>query len=208
MLINELPDDCLLTIFDCIRNLTDLVNCFKVCIKWRNLIIVRTKKVKYFIGRSNYPPDSVCHLSDEPFDVTFLSKWFPNLRIFDIFTCEGISIDVAAKLIRDSESLKGIIADIFLCAGDLQRILMNDNLEMLSTDYMRLDTIEINENMKQLCLSSSNGFLSIHVLKKVAHSFPNLERLHTYCQADIASQFTNGAVMANLKISGIGVVFL
>ncbi|XP_025016322.1 uncharacterized protein LOC112538683 [Tetranychus urticae] len=82
MLINELPDDCLLNIFDYIQDLEDLINCFKVCEKWSNLIVVRTKKVKYFIDQPN-SPDSVSQQSNKPIDVAFLSKWFPNLRILD-----------------------------------------------------------------------------------------------------------------------------
>ncbi|XP_015782388.1 uncharacterized protein LOC107360277 isoform X1 [Tetranychus urticae] len=200
MLINELPDDCLLTIFDCIQDLTDLVNCFKVCEKWRNLVVVRTKKVKYFTGRPNNSPDSVGHQSDEPFDVTFFSKWFPNLRIVDFCTCKGISIDVADKIIRDSKSLKGIIADkcsFWVCLDDLPRILMNANLEMLFTDYKFVATSVINENMKQLCLSTYSGYLPM----EVAHTFPNLERLNiTFCLAVRAGHYAYGPVMANLKI--------
>ncbi|XP_025016303.1 uncharacterized protein LOC112538473 isoform X1 [Tetranychus urticae] len=84
MLINELPEDCFVEIFDYIQDLKDLINCFKVCEKWSNLIVARTKKVKYFIDRPNHSPDSVFQQSDEPIDVAFLSEWFPNLRIFDL----------------------------------------------------------------------------------------------------------------------------
>ncbi|XP_025016300.1 uncharacterized protein LOC112538679 isoform X2 [Tetranychus urticae] len=182
MLINELPDDCLLNIFDYIQDLEDLINCFKVCEKWSTLIVDRTKNVKYFIEQPNYSPDSVCYQSDEPFDVTFLCKWFPNLRIVDFCTCNGImSTADTAKLIRDSESLKGTIVDDFffwVYTAELERIMMNANLEMLSTEHLYFDRSEINENVKQLYLPNR-----IFLPKDVAHIFPNLERLHIRCLA-------------------------
>ncbi|XP_025016305.1 uncharacterized protein LOC112538473 isoform X3 [Tetranychus urticae] len=103
MLINELPEDCFVEIFDYIQDLKDLINCFKVCEKWSNLIVARTKKVKYFIDRPNHSPDSVFQQSDEPIDVAFLSEWFPNLRIFDFSNpfFENVPKEDIAKLIRD-----------------------------------------------------------------------------------------------------------
>uniref|UniRef100_T1K4E1 F-box domain-containing protein n=1 Tax=Tetranychus urticae TaxID=32264 RepID=T1K4E1_TETUR len=199
MLINELPDDCLLNIFDYIQDLEDLINCFKVCEKWSTLIVDRTKNVKYFIEQPNYSPDSVCYQSDEPFDVTFLCKWFPNLRIVDFCTCNGImSTADTAKLIRDSESLKGTIVDDFffwVYTAELERIMMNANLEMLSTEHLYFDRSEINENVKQLYLPNR-----IFLPKDVAHIFPNLERLHIRCLASSGDDYSNGPVMANLKI--------
>ncbi|XP_025016318.1 uncharacterized protein LOC107360688 isoform X2 [Tetranychus urticae] len=200
MLINELPDDCLLTIFDCIQDLTDLVNCFKVCKKWCNLIVVRTKKVKYFIDRPNNLPDSVCHLSDELIDVTFLCKWFPNLRIVDFCKCGDMSPAEAVELIRDSESLKGTITSInvlfWIGSADLSRLLMNANLEMFSTELLFFDTSLIHEHVKQLHLPHPNTFLP----KDAAHTFPNLERLNICCVTESGDNYSNGPVMANLKI--------
>uniref|UniRef100_T1K4C5 F-box domain-containing protein n=1 Tax=Tetranychus urticae TaxID=32264 RepID=T1K4C5_TETUR len=178
MLINELPDDCFLEIFDYIQDLKDLINCFKVCEKWSNLIVVRTKKVKYFIDQPNYSPDSVCHQTDEPIDVTFLSKWLPNLRIVDLlYTRNGETpIEDIIKIIRELESLKGIIYGCHYCMEsclDFESIPENPNLEMLSTGYIDLNIKEINENMKQLYLWDS----TLDVFAEVAHHFPNLERL-------------------------------
>uniref|UniRef100_T1K4D6 F-box domain-containing protein n=1 Tax=Tetranychus urticae TaxID=32264 RepID=T1K4D6_TETUR len=193
MLINELPDDCLLAIFYRIQDLTDLVNCFKVCEKWSNLIVVRTKKVKYFMDQPN-SPDSVYHLSDEPVDVTFLSKWFPNLRIFDAsypFSDKVPKEDIA-KLIRDSESLKGIMCSVY---SDFE---LNTNIEMLSTEFIDPKQIKINETVKQLYLWNS----SLGEFKKVAHYFPNLERVKIELRnlLDYVAYGSDGSVLENLKI--------
>ncbi|XP_015782273.2 uncharacterized protein LOC107360167 isoform X4 [Tetranychus urticae] len=192
MLINELPDDCLLTIFDCIQDLTDLVNCFKVCEKWRNLV-VRTKKVKYFIDQPN-SPDSVCHLSDEPVDVTFLSKWFPNLRIVDVLL-KTPKEDIA-KLIRGTESLKGI-----MCYG-YSDFALSTNIEMLSISFIHPDIdlkqIKINETVKQINFWNS----TLGEFKEVAHYFPNLERvkINIRCLLDYVPYGSNDSVLENLKI--------
>uniref|UniRef100_T1K4E3 F-box domain-containing protein n=1 Tax=Tetranychus urticae TaxID=32264 RepID=T1K4E3_TETUR len=170
MLINELPDDCFVEIFDYIRDLKDLINCFKVCEKWCNLIFVRTKKVKYFIDQPNYSPDSVCHQSDDPIDVTFLSKWLPNLRFF--------FIQISSKQIADllyTRNGETPIEDIIKLIRD-SSIPENPNLEMLSTGYIDLNIKEINENMKQLYLWDS----TLDVFAEVAHHFPNLERFKIY----------------------------
>ncbi|XP_025016313.1 uncharacterized protein LOC112538680 isoform X1 [Tetranychus urticae] len=205
MLINELPDDCFLEIFDYIQDLKDLINCFKVCEKWSNLIVVRTKKVKYFIDQPNYSPDSVCHQTDEPIDVTFLSKWLPNLRIVDLlYTRNGETpIEDIIKIIRELESLKGIIYGCHYCMEsclDFESIPENPNLEMLSTGYIDLNIKEINENMKQLYLWDS----TLDVFAEVAHHFPNLERLKIYNGEDRTDHYSNGPVMANLKIAELG----
>uniref|UniRef100_A0A158P4M2 F-box domain-containing protein n=1 Tax=Tetranychus urticae TaxID=32264 RepID=A0A158P4M2_TETUR len=195
MLINELPDDCLLTIFDYIQDLEDLINCFEVCEKWSNLIVARNKKVKYFIDRPNYSPDSVTQQSNKPIDVTFLSKWFPNLKIANLSYPSHVkpAIEDIDKLIRNSESLKGIICGDYL---NLKLMPQKANLEMLSTRIIDSYKIEINETVKQLNLWNS----TLDEFKEVAHCFPNLERLKISCSKKTTDFYSDGPVMANLKI--------
>ncbi|XP_015784489.1 uncharacterized protein LOC107362019 [Tetranychus urticae] len=91
MLINELPDDCLLTIFDYLNNLDDLINCYKVCIKWSYLIAERTRKVKYLLEFSKDPAYSSDLVYYQRLDLgtryeTLLYTLFPNLLILHNLT--------------------------------------------------------------------------------------------------------------------------
>uniref|UniRef100_T1K962 F-box domain-containing protein n=1 Tax=Tetranychus urticae TaxID=32264 RepID=T1K962_TETUR len=88
MFINELPDECLLTIFDYLNNFDDLANCYKVCIKWSHLIAERTRKVKYlmvseFSKDPDYSSDLVYYqgLDLSTRYKTLLSTLFSNLPI-------------------------------------------------------------------------------------------------------------------------------
>ncbi|XP_025016319.1 uncharacterized protein LOC107360689 [Tetranychus urticae] len=195
MLINELPDDCLLAIFDYIHILEDLINCFEVCEKWRNLIVGRTKRVKYVSVAWHCSSDSVFNRVNRPFDVTCLSKLFPNLRIFDFtnsfYLLSKVPIEDITKLIRDSESLKGIIWD-----KNLEfKIPQNSNLEMLSTGFINPNINSIYETVKQLNLCN----FTLREFKEVAHCFPNLERLNIKSSED-TTDFSDGQVLENLKI--------
>uniref|UniRef100_T1K4F8 F-box domain-containing protein n=1 Tax=Tetranychus urticae TaxID=32264 RepID=T1K4F8_TETUR len=192
MLINELPDDCLLAIFDAIQDSKDLINCFKVREKWCNVIVGRTKRVKYLI---NQPLDYFWNFVQEPVDVTSFRKLFPNLRIaeFSYLHYGRASIEGTTKLIRGSESLKGIIYDGRLC---FEYKTEHANLEMLSSRYIRIYISNISgpcENVKQLRLFGSDQT----ELECLAHYFPNLERLHI---SRLKEDTTKYPVLANLKI--------
>ncbi|XP_025016607.1 uncharacterized protein LOC107361811 [Tetranychus urticae] len=137
MLINELPDDCLLAIFDQFDNLYHLIACFKVCVKWSHLIVKRAKKVKYFTDyrarRPNYSPDYVYYRDRDLIDVAGLSTLFPNLIVAgfsDRFQSEVKSVDIAA-FVRKHEPLKVMITSCVAmeeCCG---------KLEMLATDCFK-----------------------------------------------------------------------
>uniref|UniRef100_T1K4E4 F-box domain-containing protein n=1 Tax=Tetranychus urticae TaxID=32264 RepID=T1K4E4_TETUR len=193
MLINELPDDCFVEIFDYIQDLKDLINCFKVCEKWSNLVADRTKKVKYFIDRPNYSPDSVFQQSDEPIDVAFLSEWFPNFRFDDLVLSPAQEKSPIEKFFSGSESLKGIICGKYF---DFKLMPQKDNLEMLSLGFINPNRIVSNETVKQLNLWDS----TLDSFKKVAHYFPNLKRLKISSFKDKIDYYSNGPVMKNLKI--------
>ncbi|XP_025018296.1 uncharacterized protein LOC112539766 [Tetranychus urticae] len=201
MLINELPDDCLLTIFDYIQDLRDLINCFKVSKNWRIKIVERTKKLQYLIDQPNYSSDYVYLHLKEPIDVKCLSKLFPNLRIaeFSYQLNGGAPIEDMVRLIINSNSLKGIIFD---CDNHLEFGLVpeNANLEMLSTGYIYPKMSGIYENVKQLHLWNYN----LGLFESVAHCFPNLERLQIYATEDLSEQYSDAPVLANLKILEMG----
>ncbi|XP_025018293.1 uncharacterized protein LOC112539763 isoform X2 [Tetranychus urticae] len=197
MLINELPDDCLLAIFDYIQDLEDLINCFKVCDKWCNLIVGRTKKIKYLIDQPSYSHDYFCFHLKELINVTCLSRLFPNLRIAESYHPpygDQTPIEDFAKLIRDSESLKGIIHGSCYVL-DFELMSEYANLEMLSTGSIRPNLSKINENVKQLHLTTT----TLDILQQIAHYFPNLEKLHTFTIIHGARD-SDEQVLPNLKI--------
>uniref|UniRef100_T1L699 F-box domain-containing protein n=1 Tax=Tetranychus urticae TaxID=32264 RepID=T1L699_TETUR len=189
MLINELPDDCLLTIFDYLNNLDDLVNCFKVCIKWSHLTAQRTKKVKYLLG---YPEngDCVSYRGTEPIDGTCLSTLFPNLKIAEISYKFGGKVkreDIVA-LLKNQKSLKGL-------TGRYHEALSEycDNLEMVSFDLFNSSSQHNGSSIKQLY-----RWTSIDRFQKDVHYFPNLERLNVHC--DYEYDLYTGPVLEKLKI--------
>ncbi|XP_015783017.1 uncharacterized protein LOC107360807 isoform X3 [Tetranychus urticae] len=201
MLINELPDDCLLAIFDYIQDIKDLINLFKVFEKWSDIIADRAKKLKYLIDQPTYSPGYVYLHLKEPIDVTCLSKLFPNLRIAEFsYSCdEEAPIVDMIRLIRGSDSLKGIIfdCDYHLAFGCIPE---NANLEMLSTGYIYPNIDGIYENVKQLHLWNTN----LGLFGCAAHRFPNLERLKIYATEDLREEYSDAPVLANLKILEMG----
>uniref|UniRef100_T1L6H9 F-box domain-containing protein n=1 Tax=Tetranychus urticae TaxID=32264 RepID=T1L6H9_TETUR len=196
MLINELPDDCLHAVFDYLNDLDDLINCYKVCIKWNQLIAERTKKnqrineSQIFSDYPDYSSDCVYYQKKDFIDVTCLSKLFPNLMIADvsnIFHCKSNSkIEDIVSFVRNHESLKGIIN------ASKERIEKYcDKLEMLSSGRIEPSILRNHCSLKQLhTLNYYQDF------KRDAHYFPNLERLHIY----IKGGYYAGPVLEKLKI--------
>uniref|UniRef100_T1KW13 F-box domain-containing protein n=1 Tax=Tetranychus urticae TaxID=32264 RepID=T1KW13_TETUR len=189
MLINELPDDCLLTIFDYLNYLGDLINCYKVSIKWSQLIVKRTKKVKYLL--ESYPENGDCvfHRGTEPIDGTCLSTLFPTLKFAKI--SDGLYKKVEYKdiaaLVRNQESLEGLIA--------WSPFKHPDKPEMTSFDLFEPSMQHIGSSIKQLC-----GVYDLASFQKYAHYFPNLERLKIISE----SQYYDGPVLEKLKIIELG----
>ncbi|XP_015793999.1 uncharacterized protein LOC107370532 [Tetranychus urticae] len=170
MLINELPEDCLLTIFDYLNNLDDLINCYKVSIKWSYFISKRTKKVKYLL--EGYPEngDCVSYRGTEPIDGTCLSTLFPNLKIAEIsdkFARKVKREDIVA-LLKNQKSLKGLTGGYHKTPSEYC-----DNLEMLSFDLFKSSMQHNGSSIKQLC--QVYHFARFH---RYAHCFPNIERIN------------------------------
>uniref|UniRef100_T1L5M5 F-box domain-containing protein n=1 Tax=Tetranychus urticae TaxID=32264 RepID=T1L5M5_TETUR len=165
--------------------------------KWRDLIAHYSKKIKYLRNQPNYSPDYVYLHLKEPIDVTCLSALFPNLRIAEFSYPLEVPIEDIVKLIRDSECLKGIIHyGVNFKDFDFESIPENASLEMLTTGYIDRNMSGIYENVKQLHLL----FSSLGLFERVAHRFPNLERLRIHAAEDVSEQPSVAPVMANLKI--------
>ncbi|XP_015784211.1 uncharacterized protein LOC107361803 isoform X2 [Tetranychus urticae] len=203
MLINELPDDCLLSIFDYMNDLGDLINCYKVCIKWSHLVAERTKKVKYFMeyrydhrlehGRDvpDYSFDCVYYEDEDPIDVTCLSTLFTNLIIAELswgLTRKGEFEDIVT-FVSNQKSLKGLINT---SGESIEKYC--DELEMLSCNSYELIAIRNGSSIKQLYF----GVDSIDAFKPDLSYFPNLERLHIDIKAP--DKHYDGPVLEKLKI--------
>uniref|UniRef100_T1L2T2 F-box domain-containing protein n=1 Tax=Tetranychus urticae TaxID=32264 RepID=T1L2T2_TETUR len=190
MLINEIPDDCLLAIFDYLNNLDDLINCYKVCVKWSYLIAKRTKKVKYLLGKIQ----------------KFIFQIILTIHLMLFITCikyhvrlnqpiAGLSPELNTKVedviefVRSQKTLKGLINDF-----DVPIEKYCDRLEMLSVEYFNPNNLQNSSSMKQLVIRN----YSLEALKRDVHYLPNLERLKI--QIKVPDNPYDGPVLEKLKI--------
>ncbi|XP_015784206.1 uncharacterized protein LOC107361805 [Tetranychus urticae] len=213
MLINELPDDCLMAIFEYVNDLDDLINCYKVCVGWSYLIAERTKKAKYLLEDPwqtddyehddeddsdysdlfRYPWDCVFYRGRNPIDVTCLNTLFPNLTILEFtYRLENkMKRSEIVSFVRNHESLKGIIDENGYPVSEYC-----NKLEMTSTYSDELSKIQNASNIKQLY----TGNFSVEDVKKYAHDFPNLELLRTSINMKGKNKGSRVSVFEKLKI--------
>ncbi|XP_025018350.1 uncharacterized protein LOC107370578 isoform X1 [Tetranychus urticae] len=185
MLINELPDDCLLAIFDYLNNFIDLANCDKVCIKWSHLIAERTRKVKYLM---ELYPGHDCHYyrALKNVDGTHLSTVFPDLMIsYKLEEKEKRKDNFA--LGRNRESWQGSFDTFY---GPIEKYRFQ--LKMVSFNLFE-PSIQHGSRIKQLF-----EVVRLDLFEKDAHCFPNLERLN---MENVESHCYDGPVLEKLKIA-------
>ncbi|XP_015784458.1 uncharacterized protein LOC107362002 isoform X1 [Tetranychus urticae] len=168
MLINEIPNDCLLAIFDYIIALDDLINCYQVCVKWSNLIAKRTKRTKYLIDQCGYSFDTVYYCRPCPIDSTYLSKLFTNLTIAELSFKFSDELEHIIQFVTKQKCLKGLVNP-----RDEPIEKYCDNLEMLYADNFNPNNLRNGSILKQLVIWD----YSLEALTRDAHLFPNLERL-------------------------------
>uniref|UniRef100_T1K8V1 F-box domain-containing protein n=1 Tax=Tetranychus urticae TaxID=32264 RepID=T1K8V1_TETUR len=192
MLINELPDDCLLTIFDYLNNLDDLINCYKV--KYKDIVaLVRNQESlegltgAYASPLFNHPEMVSFDLCIYPFKPLKLISYDIRKKLY----CHKFNLqleykDIAA-LVRNQESLEGLIA--------WSPFKHPDKPEMTSFDLFEPSMQHIGSSIKQLC-----GVYDLASFQKYAHYFPNLERLKIISE----SQYYDGPVLEKLKIIELG----
>uniref|UniRef100_T1JRV2 F-box domain-containing protein n=1 Tax=Tetranychus urticae TaxID=32264 RepID=T1JRV2_TETUR len=197
MFINELPDDCLLIIFSLIKELDDLLNCYKVCNKWSHLIAERTRKVKYLVDRRDwwdgvtspsYSFDYAYYRPQEPIDATCLSITDLPYR-----TCIVGKNEVILTLFKRIISL---YAKIHQNDRDESIFQYCDALEMLSTGHIDPVMKKIGGNIKQLHLWN----YTLNRFKEDAHYFPNIERLSISNNEGSPDWLYDGPIFKRLKI--------
>uniref|UniRef100_T1L693 F-box domain-containing protein n=1 Tax=Tetranychus urticae TaxID=32264 RepID=T1L693_TETUR len=185
MLISELPDDCLLAIFDHINNIYDLISCFKVCIKWSHLIAQRNKKVKYLIELYPERDDCVYYRGIKQIDGTYLNTEFPNLIVEE-------KRKHNCALVKNQESMQGPINSH---QGPIEKYRFQ--LKMVSFDLIEPKIQHEGSSVKQLFRVKS-----LDQFKKDAHLFLNLERLNVYdYYYSLNSSLYEGPVLEKLKIA-------
>ncbi|XP_015793221.1 uncharacterized protein LOC107369756 [Tetranychus urticae] len=189
MLINEIPNDCLLAIFDYMVDLADLISCYKVCVKWSHLIAKRTKKVKYLLDQRGYSSDAVYYPRPCLFDATYLSKLFTNLTIADLSIKLNFEVENVIQFVTKQKCLKGLINPL-----DEPIEKYCDNLEMLSVDDFNPNNLRNGSSIKQLEIFSYR----LEHLKRDVHLFPNLERLKI--KIIVPDNPYDGPVLEKLKI--------
>ncbi|XP_015781345.1 uncharacterized protein LOC107359365 isoform X2 [Tetranychus urticae] len=212
MFINELPDDCLLIIFDSLNELGDLLNCYEVCSKWRYLIAERTRKVKYFVEHRDdwsgetFPSHLIDHVyygSREPIDATCFSTLFPNLTIADFRNIRGkVNYEDLVGIIQKMKSLKGLTLTYFKDNGYIFRDVESafkycGELEMVGACSIEPWILKNGPNIKQLCIMSYDSYVFV----RDGHNFPNLERIHIGHESEeIEHHQYKGLIFRRLKI--------
>uniref|UniRef100_T1K8V0 F-box domain-containing protein n=1 Tax=Tetranychus urticae TaxID=32264 RepID=T1K8V0_TETUR len=166
MLINELPDDCMLAIFDQFDNLYHLMACYKVCLKWSHLIAQRIKKVKYFL-------DYYAYLPDYSPDYVF----YRDRDLIDL----AVKFEDIVAFVRNHESLKGIIT---YSLEVMEQCC--DKLEMLATKFSEARILRNCSSMKQLHINDytlddfERAYCNNKIwsdLKRTLMKYPNLKHL-------------------------------
>ncbi|XP_025018494.1 uncharacterized protein LOC107370872 isoform X2 [Tetranychus urticae] len=189
LLINQLPDDCLLKIFYLICDLPDLIHCYQVCQKWNQLISHRARKAKYllvgwsqlrtwkysFAPEPKVPKDSIYYEGKFKFPEIDLADLFTKIKILDLFFLDNSDpgLKTLVNFINNSESLKGLI-----CKRDmLHELSINcQHIEMLATDGLNDYYTNQGYGAKLSQLSLFEVVFTDFALN-IKH-FPGLRRLH------------------------------
>ncbi|XP_015784661.1 uncharacterized protein LOC107362158 isoform X2 [Tetranychus urticae] len=178
MLINEIPDDCLLAIFDHMSHLCDLINCYK--------------------DQRVYSSDTVYYREMCKIDSTCLSKLFTNLIIVELSFNLNPTYEDAIEFVKKQRFLKGLINRIDLPVETycvIFNILCNNiQLEMLSVQYFNPNNLRNGSSIKQLVVRNH----SLAALKRHSHYLPNLERLKITIY--VPDNPYDGPVLKKLKI--------
>ncbi|XP_053210064.1 uncharacterized protein LOC128393856 [Panonychus citri] len=203
MLINELPDDCLLMIFDYSIFLEDLTKLSKVCLRWKSLINYRLNGIKYLLVQRGLddPPKSVMYKHGSLFMESNVPELLPNLEIIDL-ECyiDDFDNNDMEKLIECLPKLRGLIHP--LCFSDLFQRSWFNKIEMLVCEGLGSWHEDSDQSfaLKQLYLSQCylSSLNDHHCYLK------NLLRLHVddYHSIDryASGNFYRGPVLPNLKI--------
>ncbi|XP_053212584.1 uncharacterized protein LOC128396085 [Panonychus citri] len=211
MLINDLPNDCFLLIFNWIFDVQDLLRCYQVDSKWRQLIIYRLKRVRYLqLGETlihsiddetiNYNCHSDNYRIDK--DNLSLSGLLPNLKIVDVSNsitgCILDTLNYRRLLDMVKENVRGLIFPMQFDNTMDNMLEQCKNIEMIAAHCLgwRSRKIMIGRKIKQLYLN----YDSLSYFENRIRYFPNLIRLHVYYHSDRLRLKPNNPLLRKLEI--------
>ncbi|XP_053210570.1 uncharacterized protein LOC128394292 isoform X1 [Panonychus citri] len=121
MNLNDLPDICLMTIFDKFDELEDLISSSAVCSKWRKLVQIRYEKITR-LTLANVserkilpPPDNIYTKSYLFMENINVAEVFPNLELLEalyIPTPLTCPCRVIANVLSTGNPLRGLSAQL------------------------------------------------------------------------------------------------
>ncbi|XP_015795686.2 uncharacterized protein LOC107372060 [Tetranychus urticae] len=192
MNIDNLPDDCLLYIFNLFNRFETLLNCASVCERWKFLVFERFRNVKYlsdYCISGHFPTSTIFIGDDSRLKQTDILKWLPKLKIL-AFGCLDLSC-------FSTLPVKGLLLVWYA-------VMTNVNLElplieMLAADYHNFFVNDIHgPKLKQLFIRRCR----LSKFSRCAKHFPNLKRLHIekFTGRPFKEKFYSGPVFEKLEI--------
>ncbi|XP_015783904.1 uncharacterized protein LOC107361583 [Tetranychus urticae] len=202
MNIDELPDDCLLLIFNLFNNFETLLNCSEVCKRWENLVLKRLHSVKYLTNSSErdaYPANyTMFFKEDDPLEKYRISILLPRLRILDIagrFKLKPWAVFPAKGL--QFNSWDEYLEDFTFYIPGIEMIAASHCYNFFANDVQ-------GPKLTQLFISHCD----VSQFASIAKYFPNLKRLHiedlNTCYPDEDKCYT-GPVLEKLEILEVSI---
>ncbi|XP_053211218.1 uncharacterized protein LOC128394873 [Panonychus citri] len=200
MLLNELPDDCLLTIFGNFDCLDDFINCSKVCTRWAFLTSYHLNKVKCLLTKKTTDNSSSILRITNPLVLLEpnLHKLLQNLQILDIASVIGVIDDEKIKrIINSNQSISTLIYPSLYDDGSAGYCFAKVDSQFT----MNIDSQEIVNPDNLIQIFFRNCIVSC--LSKYMIKYQNLIRIHiTDIEhlIGVSDVFYNGPLLVNLKI--------
>ncbi|XP_053200379.1 uncharacterized protein LOC128385533 [Panonychus citri] len=198
----NLPDDCLLIIFQYCDDLNDLNNCLLVCKRWRRLVSYRLSKAKCLTDdpwprcKNDYD-DYLLKVERNAIPSGFdVAKLTPNLEILGLHYSYGANSRFVFRILKTVDSIKGLICfknyeqfSIAPFCGELTMIVAT----CLSSYFNKY---HFGRNLRQLYLSN----MSLKQFSDCSRYCTNLRRLHIQYKGDESDICYSGTTLNRLEI--------
>ncbi|XP_053210208.1 uncharacterized protein LOC128393998 [Panonychus citri] len=198
MNLNDLPDICLMTIFDKFDELEDLISSSAVCSKWRKLVQIRYEKITAltFVSRRKIlpPPHNIYTKSYLFIENINVAEVFPNLELLEVLyipsTPPTCPCRVIANVLSTGNPLRGLSTRLE-CKSEVE-----------SVDDRECD-VDLDQQIVKHCgnltrlLVNDSGFLNLFFNK---YKFgEKLKMFGGFCGSKIGTFITYANRMPNLK---------
>ncbi|XP_053204428.1 uncharacterized protein LOC128388972 isoform X2 [Panonychus citri] len=198
MSLSDLPDICLLKIFENVHEAKELIQLSKVCSRWSDLITPRFKRVKYLHLMD--ASDAVDYIDVNSLWINPDTKWnydnlfelFSNIKIIDTAAFDYHGSYNLPEIVKNNPQIKGLIGYFDLKREDYDLSDIEMFVAEFNFDYKKVFRPD---HLKQV----SCYYFFTDDLPSFIEYFPNLKRLHLkLCGAD--GVFYNGPNLSALKI--------